>query len=335
MSDGWSPVEAARRVKRQLWKGPRRNFADLSWLGHQVWRGLRRKYCSSDQLQSVMASLSTKSYADGSVVTVTFGARYLGNRDNQLKLFLDSFLAYTRQPQRVEFLIKVDDDDDLLFFHDVKNYYADRVNIRLFSSARGRGYEDMHIWHHDLIRHRNPSAKVHFILTEDATFRMPNWDDALVRLLETRADTFFIATPCSLAETISIFGPSPVEPVPVYWIRGDDFPIYGFDLLASISKVTSRWQGWTDFGNGQVVDQYAGSLLKIAWEKFGVSLHERVDQYADRGGVFSWSEDPRRGEIRTRTLTEFFRSENELRREELIRQILADMPPRVERRAGA
>lgn len=318
--------EFLRRIKRQLWKGLGRNIDDLFWLIHESWRRFLIKLRSKEDIRQIKSALSEKSYSDGSIITITFGSRRLGNVDNRLTLFLDTFLQFSHCPERVEILIKVDDDDDLPFFYDIKCRYSARINLRFFPSARGRGYEDMHLWHHHLIKNRNPNAKLHFILTDDAVFEFNHWDDNLVHLLETRGNTYFIGTACSLEEAITFYGPNPVIPVPVYWIRGDDFPIYGFDLLASAAKVAANVPGWTEFGNSQLVDQYAGALLQTAWQKFGVNLHERVDLYAARkGGGVCWTEDPIRSEIRTRTLTEFHSPESEIQREKIVQQILNDM----------
>lgn len=317
--------ESLRRIKRQLWKGPRQNISDLLWRINQSWRFLLLKLCSKGKIQWISTALSEKTYSDGSIVTITFGSRKFGNSDNNLTLFLDSFLEFTHCPDRVEILIKIDDDDDFPFFYDIKRRYSARVNLRFFPSARGRGYEDMHLWHHNLIKNRTPCAKLHFILTDDAIFEFKHWDDKLVSLLEKREDTYFIGTACSLEQAITYYGPNPVTP-PVYWIRGDDYPIYGFDLLNSAAKVAETFPGWTEFGNLQLVDQYAGALLETAWKKFGVNLHEQIDLYAARkGGNFCWSESPERSEIRTRTLTDFFSHESEIKRERIVRQILTDM----------
>jgi len=274
-------------------------------------------------------ALSEKEYADGSTVTITFGSRDFGNPDNNLTLFLDSFLEFTHRPDRFEILVKVDDDDNLPFFYDIKKRYSARVNLRFFASDRGRGYEDMHLWHQSLIKHRTPSARVHFILTDDAVFEFKDWDEKLASILERRKDTYFIGTACSLEEATTTFGPNPVNP-PVYWIRGDDYPIYGFDLLDSAAKVAANFPEWTEFGNLQLVDQYAGALLDTAWKNFGVDLHEQIDLYAARrGGNFCWSENPKRAEIRSRTLTEFFSHESEVIREKIVQQILTDMKSKI------
>ncbi len=263
-------------------------------------------------------------------MTITMCSRIFGNSDHNLSLFLDSFIEFTHYPDRVEILIKVDDDDDLPFFYDIKRRYSARVNLRIFPGARGIGYAGMHLWHHNLIKNRNPNAKLDFILTDDAAFEFKHWDDQLVSLLERREDTYFIGTACSLDEAITFVGPNPVTPVPVYWIHGDDYPIFGFDLLNSAAKVAATFPNWTEFGNLFAIDQYAGALLKTAWKKFGVNLHEQIDLYAARkGGNFCWTANPKRSELRTRTLTEYFSHENEMRREKIVQQILNDMKVRT------
>ena len=315
-----------KKIYHQTRKGPVRNIRDLIWVLHQKFRYLLLKTKNSAQLSEISEKLSEKNYADGSVIVITFGSRWFGNSDNQLADFLDTYIATTRVPSRVEMLIKIDADDDLNYFMGIKEKYCALVNLRFFTTPRGRGYEDMHIWHHDLIRNRNLAAKVHYILTDDAKFECKNWDDELINIIEKRKDTFFIGTACSLEEATTYYGPNPIEPVPVYWIRGDDYPIYGFDLLTSIAGKAKDYPDWNEFGNLQLVDQYAGALLEVAWKQFGVNLHEQINLYAARGGGnFCWSQSPTRTEIRTRTLTKFFDELSRTQRKEIIEHVLSDM----------
>jgi len=313
-------------IYRQIMKGPLQNAMDLKWVVNQKLRKMALKAKTSTELDALRFNLGKKNYTDGSVIVITFGSRWFGNPDNELSDFMETYLATTRVPSRAELLIKIDDDDDLTYFAEIKEKYGQHVNIRFISTPRGRGYEDMHIWHHDLVRYRNPAAKVHYILTDDAKFERRCWDDELMSILDRRKDTFFIGTACTLDEATTYYGPNPVEPVPVYWIRGDDYPIYGFDLLESIARKSKEFPGWTEFGNLQLVDQYAGALLEVAWKQFGANLHEQINLYAARrGGKFCWSHSPVRAEIRTRTLTNFFNEVSKNQRYEIVQQVLFDM----------
>ena len=318
--------ESLRRLKNQINKGPKQNLGELLGTIGDLWKRARLTLVSAAKLETMRSRLPEKQYADGAMIAITFGSRQLGNRDNKLPVFLESFIEFTRCPHRVEILIKIDEDDDLPYFEGIKRKYSDRINLRIFPSPRGRGYEDMHIWHHQLIQKRNPCAKVNFILTDDAQFQVKNWDDQVAKLLEHRSNTYFIATACSLQEAISMHGPNPVKPEPIYWIRGDDYPIYGLDLLAAAAKAASQFSDWNEFGNLQLVDQYAGDLLRIAWTKHGVNLHEQIELYAARtGGNFCWSQSPKRSEIRTRTLSKFCSAESDMQRGLVVKQILSDM----------
>jgi len=315
-----------KKIYRLVRKGPFQNAKDLMWFVSQNLKMMTFKRKKSAEIDKIIINLSNKNYSDGSTIVITFGSRWIGNPDNQLSGFMDSYLATTRVPSRAELLIKIDHDDYLIYFAEIKEKYGQQLNIRFFTTPRGRGYEDMHIWHRDLIQHRNPSAKVHYILTDDAKFEQKFWDDELVSILGRRKDTFFIGTACTLNEAITYYGPNPVEPVPIYWIRGDDYPIYGLDLLQSIARKSVEFHGWTEFGNLQLVDQYAGALLEVAWKQCGTNLHEQINLYATRrGGKFCWSQSPVREEIRTRTLTKFFNEESKNQRYEIIQHVLSDM----------
>lgn len=313
------------RLRRLQVRGLRRNLSDLGRAAREMRRRIALAGETAEAQQRRTEELQRKEYPDQALVTVTFGSRYFGNPDNMIGLFLESFVECTSRPARIEILVKLDDDDDLAFFLEVKRQYRERVQLRFFPSPRGRGYEDMHLWHHQLCRHRSRTSRVNYILTDDAVFVAKGWDAKLAALLEARGDTYFIGTACSLETAVTIFGPNPVTPVPVYWIRGDDYPMYGFDLLASAAKVAARYPGWTEFGDLQLVDQYAGALLRSARDQFGVNLHQEIERYAERrGGEVCWSDSPARAEIRTRTLLQFFSADHQAKLQEVAGQIAAD-----------
>lgn len=259
------------------------------------------------------------------MITITFGSFHIGNRDPLLPRFFESFINFTQTPAAFEFLIKLDEGDDYIFYHKLKKQYEGKLSIRFVVSSRGRGYADMHLWHSSLIQHRSPTSKALYILTEDAEFYFKNWDAALLRLVRDRKNTFFIATPCKLEEAITIMGPNPEKPVPVYWVRGDDFPIFGFDLLRTAEHFTRNYPNWVALGNLFNVDGYSGDLLRIAWNDFQVNLHEEVQLYALRKGVYDWSESPVRGNLRNKTLIEFFQDENIKIRKDLVLKIIEDL----------
>jgi hypothetical protein len=321
----------ARFLFRIYRKGLRANIDDLIWVGDQWLRKLRMNLLSAEQKENIGIELMDNDCFNSSkecFITITFGSRQFGNRDNRLKDFLQSFLAMTVEPSRVEILIKIDDDDDLRFFQVVKRSYGGRINLRFLVSGRGRGYADMHHFHDNLLRLRSPSTRLLYILTEDAVFIRSGWDIELMAILNSRQHDFFIGTPASFEETIMIMGPDPVKPVPIYWVRGDDFPIFGLELLDCTKGVALEYPGWTCLGNLFNVDWFSGDILRRLWQINNMNLHVQVPQFAERKGIFSWNENPQRNHLRTKTLQSFFLEENQKIRDKMATAIFENVKKR-------
>ena len=309
-----------RRLKYWTW-------TQVIWLCQQEYFRWRMRYMNPKQRNRTLQSLSKKIVqAEGKcALTVTFGARYFGNRDNLLENFINSFLKMTEDYLRVEILIKVDLDDNLLFFHRIKEKYGSKINLCFFPSERGGGYADMHIWHTTLMKHRTHSSKALVILTEDAEFVFKHWDRNLMDLIDALPHPYFIGAPCSLEETISILGPNPVIPVPIYWIRGDDYPVVSFQLLEVTGRVAQQYPGWTAMGNLLLVDGFSGDLLRSMWLRHKVNSHFEFPQLFQRLGIFSWSESPQRAKLRNDSLIKFFLKENQAVRDEMADAIVQEI----------
>ena len=269
--------------------------------------------------------LSEKNYNDKVLITITFGSRKFNNPDNNLLNFLNSFLQNTKNIKLIEILIKIDEDDDFLFFYKLKCIFSKSINLRFFITPRGYGYEDMHIWHHQLLSHKSISTKYNYILTDDAFFEILFWDIELFEMIKNRRNSISIFTSCTLEAAITMHGPNPIKPIPIYWIGGDDYPIYGIDLLNTIKKITDNIDGWNEFGNTQLLDQYAGSILKILYDKYNLSIHTEISLFASRrGGQICWSNNFKRNEIRSRTLLKHQSFESNEIRNIIAKEIYSD-----------
>ena len=298
-----------------------RKLTNTIWQLDQKLRKAHMKLISAQQLAEIKEYLlKSTSYKSECLITITFGSRQFGNRDNLLDNFLRSFLRMTGNPQRVEILLKIDHDDDLLFYYKIKKRYHNKINLRFLISDQGRGYQDVHLWHSSLLKIRSFSSRVLFVLTEDAEFCRKNWDAELLALINRHAHNFFIATPCSLEEAIEILGPNPVSP-PVYWIRGADYPIFGMDILKCNEVVAKKYYGWTCIGNSVIIDGFCGDLLRGLWQRYTINLHLQVPFFVQRKGVFSWTDSEERCRTRTEVLTKFFSQEDKKVREEMVDMI--------------
>ena len=109
-----------KKIYRYVRKGPFQNSKELIWFISQNLKMMTLKRKKPVEIDEMLINLSNKNYSDGSVIVITFGSRWVGNPDNQLSVLMDSYLANTRVPSRVELLIKIDDDDYLTYFAEIK-----------------------------------------------------------------------------------------------------------------------------------------------------------------------------------------------------------------------
>lgn len=303
-----------QRVKKAIkWRLRHWTWGHISWVCSQHYRKWRMRFLSPSQRECILNALPAQviNMEDTCVITITFGSRQFGNRDNLLKNFLNTFLKMTEDPRRFEIFIKIDFDDDLLFFYRIKKRYGQKINLRFFPSERRRGYADMHIWHSSLIQKRSPNSRALLILSEDARFTYKHWDKELIARMDAMGHDYFIGTPCSLEEAISIMGPNPAHPVPVYWIRGDDYPILSFPLLSLTARVAQQYPNWTCLGNLFNVDGFPGDILRSLWLRHKINCHMRIPLFFRRQGVFCWTANPKRAQLRNETLLKFFLKENQ------------------------
>ena len=319
-----SVLDLLRRIKRTIIK-----YKRLSNIKYQL----------NDVLHRQMAKFRNKRFRNSFKIqtnessapkfSVTFGTRFLGNRDHALGDFFKSFLENTEIPDDFEFLIKIDDDDDLGYFWRTRNKYKN-LNIHFLISGRGNGYGDMHIWHDGLTKVRHKSSEFHIILTDDVRFIVKFWDkDLRNRIAKKNSSSgIILATPSTYEETVSICGPNPTTPVPIYWVQGTDFPIISFKFMSIIEKelFENPIKNWTLYGNTFNIDSYFGDLLRQMPEDSARECHLQIPLYFQRTGITSWTNniwpgEAKKGILRNSTLLAFQLSENELIRAKFSRKI--------------
>ena len=253
------------------------------------------------------------------IFVFTFGSRIVDNRDNILDKVFASFLENTNDINLFEFRIKVDDDDNLMYFAKLEKKYA-KIQMSFHATPRGNGYADMHLWHNQLFEKRSNSVKYHIIITDDALFSVKNWDvDLLERIaLKETITKYWIGMPNRLEDAIKVMGPNPVTPTPVFWIAGTDFPILSAALMYKIKEFTRKLpdKSWTPYGNLFNIDSYFGDILKNMSVDKAKVCHLEVGNYFKRLGVTSWTGyiwpgESYKGKLRTKTLSAFFDSGNQ------------------------
>ena len=317
-----------RRLVRGLLRrfSPRTLAEELhhaDWALAQHLRRLRLKIVPATYLQKLSKELIHDDRAGHSrfLITLTLASRHLGHKYNRLDGFLRSFLEMTEDLQQVEILIKIDKDDDLIFFHKIKRKYQAKLNLFFLLSDRGKGYGEVFRYHVSLLPWRSPSSRIWVLQSDDALFVLPKWDNRLLTALADYPHDHFICTDCPFEEAISIIGPNPKTPVPVYWVRGDLFPVVGSGILRCTEKIAQKHAGWTSLGNGFNIDGFAGDLLRRLWQRHRLKLHIQLPTISKEYAARGWVGVKGREELRTKTLLKFFSKEDQMVRDEMVDEI--------------
>jgi hypothetical protein len=291
---------------------------------HRVRRKIRKR-----KINKIIAANKTITKFDSARFVLTFGSRLIGNRDNVLEKVFDSFLENTSNPAVFEFRIKLDLDDDLIYFEKLKARYR-KIQIVFNHTPRGQGYADMHLWHNELCDQRSENVKYHIIITDDALFTMLNWDvDLTSKIIEKELLTiYWIGMPNKVEEAIKLMGPNPIKPEPVYWVAGTDFPVLSINLIQLIGDYVSDLGNdkWSAFGNLFNIDSYFGDLLRHMDFESARICHLEIGDYFKRVGITSWNSyiwpgESKKGHLRTSTLRAFFGDESQNVRKKISSRI--------------
>jgi len=237
-------------------------------------------------------------------ITITFSSRKIGNRDNHVEALLGSFAATTRHSERFEFLIKVDDDDDLFFFRRIKRQFA-QLNLRFFVTSRGQGYYDVIAFNSFLIDQSSSSTKVWFGLSDDAVFCREGWDTDVFDLIKTGGE--FIVGSKTPEDQVNIIGPLPVSHTPGYLYDCEPYPMTSWNLIEGLKSATQDLEGWSALGILPASDLFLAGIdagLRIRHDKV---VYRQIGKYCDRRfRRVSWANDPKRSSAVSNVLKAFW-----------------------------
>lgn len=266
-------------------------------------RKRRNSGLSSAQRQAIVEELAaSRRDPDRVALTFTVASRRFGNRDSNMSRLLDSLLCTTRNPDSLEILAKIDEDDDLLHFLAVKRRFADKIRIRIFVTPRLRGYADAHIFAEHLIRQAAPSARVWMVLTDDGVFIRPNWDEVLFSAISTYGGDYYVGGELPFERITAIDGPNPKEPEPIYWYGSNPYHFASMTLLHLLSEITKTFPGWTRYGSGFCFDTYFSAIAATVWEEYGANIYVQAERLVHRTGVFSFTFSEQRNRVRSEAL---------------------------------
>lgn len=122
--------------------------------------------------QEVRTVFTTFSRTTNPLVSVLIPTR---GRSQLLCEAIDSIYSLTSNKQNVEFLLKIDNDDEETI--ETAQRLSFILPLQAWVTDRGAGYADMHLWVNELCARARGDWL--FLFNDDARMRTPNWDKML------------------------------------------------------------------------------------------------------------------------------------------------------------
>lgn len=239
-------------------------------------------------------------------LTLTVPVRYFHVKNIYFERYLETLVCKSYDLSSIELLIWVDEDDNLKWFSDLKTKYAGSLRMIFFIGPQRGGYQSTNYFHAELIKNRSLSSKIWVMQAADCSIEISNWDKILLETVSQAGKDYFICTDASLEESISIKGPNPILPRPVYWIRGVLWPIVSMKLLDDLLTVVPQDSEWTILGKSFNMDGYFGDLLRHLYQQHDLNIHIQVPEFFKEYNPVGWKGVKSRESLRTRTLLELF-----------------------------
>ena len=239
-------------------------------------------------------------------LTLTLPVRYFHVKNIYFERYLETLLDKSYDLSSIELLVWVDEDDNLKWFSDLKVKYAGILRMIFFIGPQRGGYQSTNYFHAELIKNKSCDSRIWVMQASDCSIEISNWDKILLEIVARSAKNYFICTDASLEESISIKGPNPIVPKPVYWIRGALWPIVSTNLLDDLLSAVPPDREWTILGKSFNMDGYFGDLLRHLYQQHRLNIHIQVPEFFKEYNPVGWKGVKSREDLRTRTLLELF-----------------------------
>jgi hypothetical protein len=206
--------------------------------------------------------------ADTVRISLVGASRRLNNPNNTLNLFLDSLLEQTRDRSSVEVVLRIDQDDDLLYYYDLKERYGEHLRLVFSVGPQKKGYRGLHTLVASTLEHVSPTSKIVLGCTDDSIISRLDWDiDFLEALEEFPDEIFFINTLRDYAIPYD-------QPLWFFWqllTGGPPAVLAGVSrtVLDILKAEAQKYSGWTAFGNSVMCDSFFETLQMYLWQLTG------------------------------------------------------------------
>jgi hypothetical protein len=213
------------------------------------------------------------------MLSVIFCSRVQGNPDSNVPRLLDSAAAHVapHERDRIEFLIKYDDDDD---GRPADGFFARYpFAVRTFCWSRGEGRHHLHHAQEYLFVQRHPASRFCLMTADDFTFTRPGFVSEVLDV----EDEFAILGPIR-PRIESFAGVYEVDEVVRRWVI--DFGPLSPVVSARLIEVCQNF-GWQSN-----VDSWLMGLSVVLYDLYGIILWRKIDPFYERGGGAGFGDTP-------------------------------------------
>jgi hypothetical protein len=213
------------------------------------------------------------------MISVIFCSRVKENPDSNVRRLLDSAVAHVSpdEQDKIEFLIKYDDDDD---GRPSDSFFARYpFPIRTFAWSRGEGRHYLHHAQEYLFAQRDPRSRFCLMTADDFLFTRPN----------------FVSEILSHKEEFCIIGPvrPPIESFAGIYEKEEAIRqwVVAFGPLAPV--ISSRLiEVCQNFGWQSNVDSWLMGLSIVLYDLYKVVIWRPIEEYYERGGGYGLGDTP-------------------------------------------
>ncbi|MBM4073389.1 MAG: hypothetical protein FJ271_31370 [Planctomycetes bacterium] len=213
------------------------------------------------------------------MISVIFCSRVKDNPDSNIERLLDSAAAYVEpaERERIEFLIKFDDDD--LDRPDEHFFASYPFAVRTFSWSRGEGRHYLHHAQEYLFAQRDPRSRFCLMMADDFYFTRPGFVSEILAI----EDEFCIIGPIRPA----------IETFASNYEREEAIRQWVFSFGALAPVVSARLiEVCQNFGWQSNVDSWLMGLSLALYDLYHVVLWRTIAPFYERGGGWGTGDSP-------------------------------------------
>lgn len=273
-------------------------YEDISSYEAQLVRDYLQTLTPGQRKNLAMLASRPTMPGEQAAITIIGSSRRHENPNNRLGTFLESVVRNTFHPKRVEVIFRIDEDDDLTYFLNVREQFKNKVNLRFIVGERV-GYPNNHRMLAEASEQAAPSSKAFMIASDDCLIVNRGWDIEVEGLIRECPDNIFLINtqrdfrlPRSGPHWFFIglykYGPASF------------FPIVSRRVIDAAREISVKHGDWTPLGNTVLVDSYCETLFMNLERKSGqnrvfvlpntiIGLADKAVAAHKKGALFSES----------------------------------------------